>query len=73
MGGMSGGHIDESTVRLARFLVRVRLMGKDRFQLVMKEKRKAPGRSFGQIAVEKGCIDDDAVNKYFEQMRFLNN
>jgi hypothetical protein len=70
---MLGGHIDESTVRLARFLVRVRLMGKDQFQLVMKEKRKHPGRTFGQIAVEKGCIDEDAVNTYFEQMRLLKN
>ena len=73
MGGTSGGHIDDATVRLARFLVRIRLMGEDQFELVMKEQRRHPERSFGQIAVEKGCIDDEALNRFFEQIRFLKN
>lgn len=50
--------------RLGEFLVRIGVMNEEQVRLVLEEQEKQPGVLFGQIAIEKGFINEKAVDDY---------
>ncbi len=50
--------------RLGEFLVRIGVMNEEQVRIVLAEQEKQPGVLFGQIAIEKGFINEKAVDDY---------
>jgi hypothetical protein len=58
------------TERIGDFLLRIGAMTRDQVDEVLKaqsEDDDEEPRMFGEIAIEKGYIDDSALKKYIEQ------
>ena len=54
--------------RIGEFLVRIGAMTEEQVDAVLKAQAgDAELRMFGEIAIEKGFIDDSAIRKYIDQ------
>jgi hypothetical protein len=54
--------------RIGEFLLRVGAMTREQIQQVLKAQEEGDGRRFGEIALERGYIQDDAVKRYLEYL-----
>lgn len=50
--------------RLGEFLIRIGVMTDEQVHSVLEEQKKRPEDLFGQIAIEKGFINEKAVDDY---------
>lgn len=61
------GHHGDSTQRIGEFLVRIGAMTKDQVDEVLAIQRERPDKLFGQIAIELGYVNDEAVDRYVSE------
>ncbi|HBD94928.1 MAG: hypothetical protein A2015_07680 [Spirochaetes bacterium GWF1_31_7] len=52
--------------KIGEFLVRIEAMTRKQMEEIIKLKEITPDKLFGQIAIEKGYIDDKAIDDYLE-------
>ena len=52
--------------KIGEFLVRIEAMTRVQMEEIIKLKEITPDKLFGQIAIEKGYIDDKAIDDYLE-------
>jgi len=52
--------------KIGEFLVRIQAMTRAQMEEIIKLKEITPDKLFGQIAIEKGYIDDKAIDDYLE-------
>ncbi len=52
--------------RIGDFLVQIGAMTQEQVQEVLRIQQNDPARLFGQIAIECGYIDDEALRRYVE-------
>ncbi len=52
--------------RIGEFLVKINAMTERQVEEVLKVQEREPDRLFGEIAIELGYIDDDAVKNYID-------
>ena len=57
--------------RLGEFLVRIGVMKEEQVSSVLEEQKKQPGILFGQIAIEQGFINEEAIDKYLASKGLL--
>lgn len=60
---------ETSSDRIGEFLVRIGALTAEQRDEVLAKQADSPDRLFGEIAIELGYIDDDAVDQYLEQKR----
>jgi hypothetical protein len=58
-----GGN-ETSQERIGEFLVRIGVITQEQLRKVLKKQEQNPDKLFGEIAIEMGFIDDDAITKY---------
>lgn len=56
--------------KIGEFLVRIHAMTEEQMLEVLAIKTQSPDKLFGEIAIEKGFINDKAIDQYIEA-RFL--
>lgn len=56
---------NDATLRLGEFLVSIGAMTKDQVREVLERQLEEPDKLFGEIAIELGMINDDAIDRYF--------
>jgi len=54
---------DDATTRFAELLLRIGAMSEVQLGRVREELRKQRDRTFGEIAVELGFVDDEVINE----------
>jgi hypothetical protein len=69
MTHIPSGSGNDGTVRLGEFLVSIGAMSDDQVRQVLEAQAKSPEKLFGQIAIEKGFINDDAVDAFLQHKR----
>lgn len=52
--------------KIGEFLVRIGAISEEQCGIILEEQKKKPKVLFGEIALEKGFIDDAAIDKYLE-------
>ncbi|RKX80087.1 MAG: hypothetical protein DRP87_00580 [Spirochaetes bacterium] len=60
------GSTAKPTERIGEFLVRIGALTSVQADEVLAAQRKQPGKLFGELAIELGFINDEAVNRYLE-------
>ncbi len=55
-----------SKERIGEFLVRIGAITSQQAEKVLKKQRVEPGKLFGEIAVELGYINDEAVDAFLK-------
>jgi len=66
MSAQAGSCYDESTLRVGEFLVCIGAMTEKDVERVLADQERRPYKLFGQIAIEMGLINDDAIDRYLE-------
>ena len=60
---------NDATVRLGEFLVSIGAMTEDQVREVLEAQVESPEKLFGQIAIEMGFINDNAVDAFLQHKR----
>jgi hypothetical protein len=66
MGEQTQANTGEGTPRVGEFLVGIGAMSEEQVQTVLAAQQDQPDRLFGEIAIEKGFIDDSAIKRYLD-------
>lgn len=53
-----------ASLRIGEFLVSIGVMTEEQVKTALAEQAKTPEKLFGQIAIEMGFIDDNAIEQY---------
>ena len=69
MTHIPGGSKNDATVRLGEFLVSIGAMTEDQVGEVLEAQEESPEKLFGQIAIEMGFINDEAVDAFLQHKR----
>jgi hypothetical protein len=56
------------TDRIGEFLVRIRAMTAYHVEEVLRAQKAGDSRRFGEIAIERGYINDDAIRRYVDYL-----
>ena len=56
----------QSNERIGEFLVRIGALSQEQSRKVLKRQQQNPDKLFGEIAIEMGFINDDAINAYLK-------
>ncbi|MEW5817352.1 MAG: hypothetical protein AB1798_18390 [Spirochaetota bacterium] len=59
----------KSGEKIGEFLVRIHAMTEEQAKKVLEKQKYQPGKLFGEIAIELGFINDEAINNYLESKR----
>jgi hypothetical protein len=54
--------------RIGEFLVSIGAMAKDQVEDVLLRQRRGDTRIFGEIAIELGYLNDDAIKRYVDYL-----
>jgi hypothetical protein len=54
--------------RIGEFLVKIGAMTPDQVEIVLQLQKNGDERIFGEIALEKGYLDDDAIKRYVDHL-----
>jgi len=57
---------DSSVERIGEFLVRIGAISEGQVQEILALQKTEPDRLFGEIAVERGYIKDEAIDRYLK-------
>ena len=60
MGNPSG----DSRERIGEFLVKIGAINETEVEEILERQRGEPEKLFGEIAIELGMIDDDAIQRF---------
>ena len=52
--------------RIGDFLVRIGVMTPEHVALVLERQKETPNKLFGEIAIEMGFINDEAIDAYIK-------
>ena len=55
--------------KIGEFLVQIKAMTAEQVDDVLKKQQSGDSRLFGEIAIDLGYIDDEALRKYLERPR----
>ncbi len=55
--------------RIGEGLVRIGAMKQEEVDIVLSRQKKGDKRLFGEIAIELGYIDDEAIRRYIESKK----
>jgi hypothetical protein len=59
--------------KIGEFLVRIGAMTQEQLTECLKIKSENPAKLFGLIAIEKGYINDKAIDQYLEALYYSRN
>ena len=52
--------------KIGEFLIQIKAIKKEQVDEVLRRQSEGDARLFGEIAIELGYIDDEAIKKYIE-------
>lgn len=58
-----------SVERIGEFLVKIGAITQEQVDLILEEQKSNPGKLFGEIAIEKGFVNDSAIERYLKRDR----
>lgn len=61
--------MSENTERLGEFLVRIGAMTEEQVHIVLEKQKDQPERLFGEIAIDLGFVDDQAVDTFLGSIK----
>jgi hypothetical protein len=57
---------DEGSERIGQFLLKIGAMTETQLAAVLAAQETEPNKLFGEIAIEKGFVDDSAIQRYLD-------